>query len=60
MTLADGTQTALPALPIMMGGRRPGTPSILPEPGADTRGVLASLGYSDDRIEALFAGGAVG
>ena len=60
VTLADGTQTALPALPIMMGGRRPGTPSILPEPGADTRGVLASLGYSDDRIEALFAGGAVG
>ena len=60
VTLADGTQTALPALPIMMGGRRLGTPSILPEPGADTRGVLASLGYSDDRIEALFAGGAVG
>ena len=60
VTLADGTQTALPALPIMMGGRRPGTPSTLPEPGADTRGVLAGLGYSDDRIEALFAGGAVG
>ena len=60
VTLADGTQTALPALPIMMGGRRPGTPSTLPEPGADTRGILAGLGYSEDRIEALFAGGAVG
>jgi len=60
VTLTDGTQTALPALPIMMGGRRPGTPSTLPEPGADTRGILAGLGYSEDRIEALFAGGAVG
>ena len=60
VTLADGTQTALPALPIMMGGRRPGTPSTLPEAGADTRGVLAGLGYSEERIEALFAGGAVG
>lgn len=60
VTLTDGTQTALPALPIMMGGRRPGTPSTLPEPGADTRGILAGLGYSEDRIEALFAAGAVG
>lgn len=60
VTLTDGTQTALPALPIMMGGRRPGTPSTLPEAGADTRGVLAGLGYSEERIEALFAGGAVG
>ena len=45
VTLTDGTQTALPALPITMGGRRPGAPSALPEAGADTRAVLAALGY---------------
>ena len=60
VTLVDGTETALPALPIMMGGRRPTMSSALPEAGADTRGVLATLGYPEERIAALFAGGAVG
>ncbi len=57
--LTDGTQTALPALPIMMGGRRPGAPSALPAAGADTRAVLAALGYAPERIDALLADGAV-
>ena len=29
------------------------------DPGADARQVLAGLGYDEDRIEALLAGGAV-
>lgn len=60
VTLADGTQTALPALPIMMGGRRPCAGSVLPEPGADSQAVLAALGYAPERIEALLADGTVG
>ena len=58
VTLTDGTQTALPALPIMVGGRRPRAGSTLPGPGADTRAVLAGLGYAPERIDALLAGGA--
>jgi len=58
--LPDGTQTALPALPIMMNGRRPSTASTLSEPGADSRMVLAGLGYAPERIEALLAAGSVG
>ncbi len=60
VTLTDGTQTALPALPIMLGGRRPRAGSTLPGPGADTRAVLAGLGYAPERIDALLAGGAAG
>ena len=59
VTLTDGTQPALPALPITMGGRRPGAPSALPEAGADTRAVLAALGYAPERIDALLAAGTV-
>ena len=58
--LPDGTQTALPALPIMMNGRRPSAASTLSEPGADSRMVLAGLGYAPERIEALLAAGSVG
>lgn len=58
--LPDGTQTALPALPIMMNGRRPNTASTLSEPGADSRMVLAGLGYAPERIEALLTAGSVG
>jgi crotonobetainyl-CoA:carnitine CoA-transferase CaiB-like acyl-CoA transferase len=60
VTLTDGTQTALPALPIMLGGRRPRAGSTLPGPGADTRAVLAGLGYAPEWIDALLAGGAAG
>ena len=58
--LPDGTQTALPALPIMMNGRRPSTASTLSEPGADSRMVLAGLGDAPERIEALLAAGSGG
>lgn len=38
VTLVDGTQTRLPALPIEMAGARPGGPSVLPPPGTVRRG----------------------
>jgi hypothetical protein len=44
----------------MMNGRRPSTASTLSEPGADSRMVLAGLGYAPERIEALLAAGSVG
>ena len=58
--LADGTQTWLPTLPIMMGGQRPSAPAILPEPGADSAAVLAALGFPPEEIAALIAAGLVG
>ncbi|MDE2618676.1 MAG: CoA transferase [Sphingomonadales bacterium] len=60
VTLTDGSQTALPALPVMMDGRRLGAASTLPAAGADSRAVLAGLGYDAARIDALLAAGAVG
>lgn len=58
--LDDGRVTQLPGLPIAMAGARPGGECTLPLPGADSRAVLAELGYDDDRIAALVAGGMVG
>lgn len=58
VTLADGRRTALPALPLTLGGQRPGVPATLPEAGADTAAVLSGLGYSSERIDVLFASGA--
>jgi len=58
-TLPDGTAVQLPALPLSLNGARAGAPSTLPAPGADTRSVLAGLGYDDARIDALLTSGAV-
>ncbi len=44
VSLADGTQTHLPKLPIEMAGERPGSASALPEPGADRARVFAAFG----------------
>jgi crotonobetainyl-CoA:carnitine CoA-transferase CaiB-like acyl-CoA transferase len=60
VTLDDGRETQLPGLPLEMEGARTGRDSALPRPGADSRSVLASLGYDDDRVAALIAAGAVG
>jgi crotonobetainyl-CoA:carnitine CoA-transferase CaiB-like acyl-CoA transferase len=60
VTLDNGVATRLPAVPIEMGGRRPGGSASLPKPGGDSRAVLAKLGYDDDRIAELLAIGAVG
>jgi crotonobetainyl-CoA:carnitine CoA-transferase CaiB-like acyl-CoA transferase len=55
VTLADGSTTALPTLPLMMGTQRCGTPAALPQPGRDGRDVLTSLGYGEAEIAALMA-----
>jgi crotonobetainyl-CoA:carnitine CoA-transferase CaiB-like acyl-CoA transferase len=59
VTLDTGTTTKLPTIPLEMDGRRPGSPSALPLPGADARAVMASLGYTEDKIAALIDSGAV-
>ena len=59
VTLDSGEQTRLPTIPLEMDGKRPGGATALPRPGADARAVLAGLGYTDDRITALLAAGAV-
>ena len=60
VTLADGRETRLPTLPLTMAGARPGAAATLPEPGADSRAILAELGYPADMVTALVAAGAVG
>lgn len=59
VTLETGEQTRLPTLPIEMNGQRPGGAVALPEPGADSRAVLAALGLDAGEIEALLESGAV-
>lgn len=60
VTLDNGDKTRLPTIPLQMDGKRPGTPVVLPQPGADTRAVLETLGYEAVRIDQLFESGAVG
>ncbi len=55
ITLADGSTTRLPALPIEMDGARPGLRCDLPLAGADTRAVLSELGLSVEQIAGLGA-----
>lgn len=59
VTLPDGKEARLPALPIEMDGRRPGAAAALPEAGADSRAVLASLGIDAAEIRRLVEKGAV-
>ena len=60
VTLDNGTSVRLPTIPLEMGGERIGAPQELPKPGRDAREVLESIGYDEERIAALVAGGAVG
>ena len=57
--MPGGEETRLPALPIEMDGIRPNRAADLPAAGADTRAVLAGLGYDADRLDALMASGAI-
>jgi crotonobetainyl-CoA:carnitine CoA-transferase CaiB-like acyl-CoA transferase len=59
VTLESGETTRLPTIPLEMGGKRPGSATSLPQPGADSRTVLETLGYPADKIAALLASGAV-
>ncbi len=60
VTLDNGTPVRLPTIPLELGGARIGAPQELPKPGRDARCVLAGLGYDEERMAALIAGGAVG
>jgi crotonobetainyl-CoA:carnitine CoA-transferase CaiB-like acyl-CoA transferase len=59
VALDNGSTTRLPTLPLTMGGKRPSAASQLPTPGADSRAVLAALGYGDGEIAVLFEAGSV-
>ena len=59
VTLANGTQTQLPLLPVELDGQRPTQGGSLPAVGAHTREVLRSLGVADAEFEALAAGKAI-
>ena len=60
ITLADGTPTKLPALPIEMNGHRLGAGSELPKIGQSTQDVLKSLGYSAQEIKTMIEEGIAG
>ena len=59
VTLADGTHTQLPLLPVELDGQRPTQGGSLPAAGAHTREVLHSLGVADAEFDALAAGKAI-
>ena len=59
VTLPDGTESRLPVLPLSMNGAVPHAAASLPEPGEDSRAVLATLGFSAAEVDALIASGAV-
>jgi crotonobetainyl-CoA:carnitine CoA-transferase CaiB-like acyl-CoA transferase len=55
VTLSSGESAMLPSLPLEMDGRRFANAATLPEAGADTHSILASLGYSAEAIKQLLA-----
>ncbi len=59
VTVPGGAATALPALPVSLGGERPGLRRDVPSPGEDAHGVLADAGFSADEITALIQDGVV-
>ncbi len=59
VTLANGTETRLPTLPIAMNGKVPHSAATLSESGADSRAVLSDIGYEAEAIAQLIASGAV-
>ena len=61
ITLSDGERAGQPSttvlLPFTLGGERPGVRMSPPRLGEHTRELLQELGYADDAIAALQAGG---
>ncbi|WP_372620479.1 CaiB/BaiF CoA transferase family protein [Falsiroseomonas sp.] len=53
LTLPDGRDIALPALPVALDGARPGGAGDLRPPGADGPAIAAELGYSEGEIAAM-------
>ena len=60
LTLADGRQVPLPALPLELGGQRLGKRLDLPRPGEHSEQIARSLGYSDAAIADLQDTGVIG
>ena len=52
--------TPLPNLPLKLDGQRPSPATPPPSVGADTRAILAELGYTAPAIDVLIAGKVVG
>ena len=59
VTLADGTRTRLPLLPVELDGHRPTAGGDLPSVGEHTRDVLLSLGLETSEIDSLAADRAI-
>ncbi|TMV09259.1 CaiB/BaiF CoA transferase family protein [Arenibacterium halophilum] len=57
VTLDDGKEMALPALPIGFGSARFGLRGDLPAIGADGADILADIGYSPEQVAAMTASG---
>jgi crotonobetainyl-CoA:carnitine CoA-transferase CaiB-like acyl-CoA transferase len=55
VTIADGSRTRLPALPLELDGVRPGLLCDIPQIGADSDLILAELGCSADDLARLRA-----
>jgi crotonobetainyl-CoA:carnitine CoA-transferase CaiB-like acyl-CoA transferase len=55
VTIADGTATRLPALPLEMDGVRPGLLRDIPGIGADADAVLAEIGRTTTDVAGLRA-----
>ena len=53
LTLPDGRQVRLPALPVALDGARPGLRRDLVPPGADNAAIAAELGYGEAEIAAM-------
>jgi crotonobetainyl-CoA:carnitine CoA-transferase CaiB-like acyl-CoA transferase len=53
LTLPNGKQLPLPALPVEFDGERPGLRLDLPGIGEHSASVAASLGYSPEQIEQM-------
>jgi crotonobetainyl-CoA:carnitine CoA-transferase CaiB-like acyl-CoA transferase len=53
LTLPDGRQVKLPALPVSLDGARPGLHRDLAPPGADGAALAEELGYAPEQIAAL-------
>ncbi|NQY98498.1 MAG: CoA transferase, partial [Henriciella sp.] len=59
MTIPDGGEIALPAMPISVDGERPGLSLNPPEIGQHSTEVLKSLGLSENEIADLIDRGLV-
>ena len=59
VTLPDGRPTKVPALPLMMDGKRTKIRRDLPRIGEHSNEILIEAGYSPEEIQALLSDGAV-